>query len=130
VAIRHADDGASARLEYASDFLNRPLGLVEVLDRAHRVDGVEAGVLEGQLADVGNGPKTTIRRGLEGGARPGHRGFGDVDAEDASTLLARPGQDARVPGFVPEVRLEEAQTPKCREVLSQEPTFVVGVVPS
>ena len=49
MAVRHADDGAPAGLEHARHLFDGALGFVEVLDRAHRVDRVEAGVAERQM---------------------------------------------------------------------------------
>ena len=53
--VRHADDGAAAGFEHARHLFDGALGFVEVLDRAHRVDRVEAGVAEGQVAHVADG---------------------------------------------------------------------------
>ncbi len=128
VTVRHADDGASARLEHTDHLPDGAFGLVEVLDRAHGVDGLEARVTEGQIADVGHRAAQTVRPAFEGGARLDHGGLRDVDAVDAGALPAGPGQDARVPGFVPQIGLEEPQALQGREVLREEAAFVVRVV--
>ena len=60
--VRHADDGAPAGLEHARHLLDGALGFVEVLDRAHRVDRVEARVAEGQIAHVADGALQAMPR--------------------------------------------------------------------
>ncbi len=68
--VRHADDRASARLQHPRHLPHGLLGLVEVLDRAHRVDRVEAGVAEGQRADVGGRGPQRRRAARERGPAP------------------------------------------------------------
>ena len=51
-AIGHSDNRPAAGLQHAQQFANRLLGLGEVLDRAHRIDDVEALILEWQRPDI------------------------------------------------------------------------------
>jgi hypothetical protein len=105
VPVRHADDRAAAGLEDARHFLHRALGFVEVLDRAHRVDRVEAVVAKGSARTSPTAPFSGRRRRVvERGARLDDRRLGDVDAVRARAVPAGPREDARVLGLVPQSR--------------------------
>ena len=57
MAVRHANDRAPARFEYAEQFVDRLLGLVEVFDRAHGVNDVEGSIPERQRPHVASGDR-------------------------------------------------------------------------
>src|ERR1700730_3620705 len=66
---------------------------------------------------------------VERGARLNHRGFGDVDAVSARALTARPREDARVLGLVPQIGLENPQSLERGEVLGEQTSLIVRVIP-
>jgi hypothetical protein len=112
--------------------MNGALGLVEMLDRPHRVDGIEAGIQERQLADVAEGGfERMVRRALvalEGAMRLSDDRRGDVDPVGVRALPAGPRQNARVLRFVPEIRFQDLQAGEGREMLGEQPPLVVRVV--
>ena len=101
VPVRHADDRAPARTQHANDFPDGLFGPVEVLDRTHRVDGIEARIAEREIADVRGGRVQRMRRARKRGHRPIDRRPRDVDAKRNRATIGGPRQDARVPGLVP-----------------------------
>ena len=62
MAVGHANDGAPAGFEHTGHFFDGALGLVEVLDRPHRVNRVETFVAEGQITHVADGALEPISR--------------------------------------------------------------------
>ena len=130
MAIRHTDDGAPTRLEDAGHLRHRALGGIEVFDRAHRIDRIKTIVLEGNVphiaGDTLQGPGVRLAR--EGGACLPDGGFGDVDAEGTRTLLGGPQENAGVLGLIPQVGFENRQPLKRREMLGEEPFFILRVV--
>ena len=131
VAVRHADDGASARLQHARHLCDGPLGFVEMLDRAHRIDRIEARVAR----RAGRGRR---RRQPAGECAPGptsnaparlnRRSARRCPRRRRARPAAGPRQDARVLGLVPQVGLENPQAGERGEVLGEQPPLVVGVV--
>src|SRR4051794_29409005 len=108
--------------------MHRLLRLVEVFDRAHRVDGVEARVEKRQRPYVGSGGAQRARRARERRSRLARRRLRDVDAEGAGPVPGRPGEDARVLRFVPQIGLEDAQSVERRQVFGEQALLVGSVV--
>ena len=127
-AVGHADDGDAAGAQHPEDLAEGAVGVVEVLDGAHRVDGVEAAVAEGQGAHVA---LHAVQHEAVVGETPagvGDDGRRDVDAERPRPLAGGPAQDAGVLGLVPEVGLEEALPGEGGQEGAQQPALVVSVL--
>src|SRR4029077_8779445 len=89
----------------------------------------EAGIAERQVPHVADGAVQGAWTGVERRARLNNRRLGDVDAVCAGALTAGPREDGRVLGFIPQIGLENPESFERGEVLREQPSFVVRVVP-
>ncbi len=110
------------------DLGDRLLVLVDVLDRAHGVDGVERPGGIGQLANVR--PHQPVGLAVQPGVAP--RPMGDdvrqIEPIRFGALLFHPVQDARVEGLVPKIQLEHSLATQIAEAAADERDLAAAVV--